>query len=72
MPHFKRLRKFEKAVKPYGLTLKYENHVKVIKNGTVIYSMSLSPTGAHACEASIRDLVRMGHLPSELKRLRIR
>lgn len=72
MPHFKNLRRFERVVKPYGLTLRYESHVKVIHEGRVIYSMAASPRGARECENSIADLVKMGYLPRELKKIRIR
>lgn len=70
--HFKDLRRFERVVKPYGLTLRVESHVKILHKGRVVYSMSLSPHGGRECENSIADLVKMGYLPKELKKIRIR
>lgn len=80
MSIYKPYQKFIKSISDYGLYTEIANkHMKILKEGTVVSSMSLTPGDTHvAIDHTLRYLIRNGHLPkvnrgnyvSELKRAR--
>lgn len=68
------------SIKPFGLYAEVSSkHLKIMKNGRLISSMSLTPSEKWvAIDQTLRYLIKGGHLPkvnrtryvSELKRLK--
>lgn len=63
--HDRRLEKFFRA---HGLEVLSRNtgHKALARNGSVVYVMSNHPQGPqeHVADNTIKDLVRLGHLPA--------
>lgn len=80
MSIYKPYRSFIKAISDYGLYCEVSRkHMKILKDGHVVSSMSLTPGDKHiAVDHTLRHLINDGHLPkvnrnnyvSELKRAR--
>ena len=78
MSVYKPYRSFIKAISDYGLYVEISRkHMKIMKEGSVVSSMSLTPGDTHvAIDHTLRYLINNGHLPkvnrnnyaSELKR----
>lgn len=76
---YKKYRPFIKAISNYDLYTKMSHkHLKIMKKGRVVSSMSLTPGDPHvAVDQTLRYLIAGGHLPRvdrsnyahELKRL---
>lgn len=63
-------RQFERFLKRHGITAvhKKTGHAALFKGGVFIYTVSNHPQGPseHAADNSIKDLVRLGHLPADV------
>lgn len=80
MSLYKKYRPFIEAIKPYGLYTEIsKKHMKILKEGRMVSSMSLTPGDTRiAIDNTLRFLIRNGHLPKidrshyagELKRVR--
>ncbi len=62
---YKKYRPFIKAISDYELyTELSRKHLKIMKNGRVVSSMSLTPGDVHvAVDHTLRHLIADGHLP---------
>ena len=62
---YKKYRPFIKAISDYGLyTELSKKHLKIMKEGSVVSSMSLTPGDPHvAVDHTLRHLITDGHLP---------
>lgn len=65
MSLYKKYRPFIKAISDYGLyTELSRKHLKIMKEGRVVSSMSLTPGDAHiAVDHTLRHLIIDGYLP---------
>ena len=62
----------EVAIRPYGLVLVKERKHYAIRDqrGNFISSVSHSPSDPHFARQTVRELVKVGRLPEELKRVK--
>lgn len=62
---YKKYRTFINAIKDYDLYLEAsKKHIKIMKAGKVVSSMSLTPGDKHiAIDHTLQHLIKDGHLP---------